>query len=113
VADAQRNDTVLPFPSSPRVSDSEGPAKLRDVFGEVLRDERRAQERTLAEVAREAAVSLAYLSEIERGRKDVSSDVLAAVCDALELPLPTLLDRAAHRLITRAAAGNRTFALAA
>jgi cytoskeletal protein RodZ len=113
VADAQLNDNVLPFPSNRQLTESEEPAKLREVFGEVLRDERRSQERTLAEVAREAAVSLAYLSEVERGRKDVSSDVLASVCDALELPLPTLLDRAAHRLITRATAGNGTFALAA
>ena len=113
MADAQLDDNVLPFPSNRHVTESDEPAKLREVFGEVLRDERRAQERTLAEVAREAAVSLAYLSEIERGRKDVSSDVLASVCDALELPLPTLLDRAAQRLITRATAGNGTFALAA
>ena len=118
MADAQLDDNVLPFPSNRRGTDPEEsatlrPARLRDVFGEVLRDERQAQERTLAEVARQAAVSLAYLSEIERGRKDVSSDVLASVCDALELPLPTLLDRAAHRLVTRATAGSGTFALAA
>lgn len=113
MADAQLDDNVLPFPTNRRGTDPEEPAKLREVFGEVLRDERQAQERTLAEVARQAAVSLAYLSEIERGRKDVSSDVLASVCDALELPLPTLLDRAAHRLVTRATAGNGTFALAA
>ena len=113
MADAQLDDNVLPFPSNRRGTDPEEPAKLREVFGEVLRDERQAQERTLAEVARDAAVSIAYLSEIERGRKDVSSDVLASVCDALELPLPTLLDRAAHRLVTRATAGNGTFALAA
>lgn len=112
MADAQLDDNVLPFPSNRRRTDPEEPAKLREVFGEVLRDERQAQERTLAEVAREAAVSIAYLSEIERGRKDVSSDVLASVCDALELPLPTLLDRAAHRLVTRAT-GNGAFALAA
>lgn len=113
MADAQLDDNVLPFPTNRRGADPEEPAKLREVFGEVLRDERQEQQRTLAEVARSAAVSIAYLSEIERGRKDVSSDVLASVCDALELPLPTLLDRAAHRLVTRATAGNGAFALAA
>ena len=113
MADAQLTDNVLPFPSNRRRADPDEPAKLREVFGEVLRDERQAQERTLAEVAGEAAVSIAYLSEIERGRKDVSSDVLASVCDALELPLPALLDRAAQRLTLRATGSSGMFALAA
>lgn len=71
---------------------------LRDVIGEVLREERQRQERTLADVAEDAAVSLPYLSEIERGRKDVSSDVLRAVHDALGIELDDVLDRAARRL---------------
>ena len=71
---------------------------LRDVIGDVLRDERLDQQRTLAEVAREAAVSLPYLSEVERGRKEVSSDVLAAICDALDLPLVEVLERSTERL---------------
>lgn len=109
--------SVLPFPSVPRDDDGEvrpgeGP-KLRDVVGGVLRDERHEQARTLTDVAEQAAVSVAYLSEIERGRKDVSSDVLAAVCDALELPLPVLLDRAAQRLTVEARASTAMFALAA
>ena len=74
------------------------PGALRETIGDVLRDERHAQERTLAEVARDAAVSLPYLSEIERGRKDVSGDVLGSVCDALGLPLPDLLEESARRL---------------
>lgn len=72
-------------------------APLREVVGDELRDERHRQERSLAEVAERAAVSLPYLSEVERGRKEASSDVLAAICDALELPLPVLLDRCAQR----------------
>ncbi len=109
--------SVLPFPSVPRHDDGDRPPghgpKLREVVGDVLRDERHEQDRTLSEVAERAAVSVAYLSEIERGRKDVSSDVLAAVCDALDLPLPTLLDRAAQRLTLHARAGSGMFALAA
>jgi transcriptional regulator with XRE-family HTH domain len=64
---------------------------LRTLVGEVLRRERLAQRRTLAEVARGARVSLPYLSEVERGRKEASSEVLAAVCDALGVELSDLL----------------------
>jgi hypothetical protein len=73
-------------------------ARLRDVIGEVLRDERRRQERTLADVAGQAAVSLPYLSEIERGTTEVSSDLLHAVVRSLDLDLATVLERAASRL---------------
>ena len=76
----------------------EASPRLREVIGDVLRDERQQQERTLRDIAEEAAVSLPYLSEIERGRKDVSSDVLAAVCDALHVPLADVLERSADRL---------------
>ncbi len=93
---------VLPFPTPPArttpSSDAGDPPRLREVIGDVLRDERLDQERTLADVAREAAVSLPYLSEVERGRKEVSSDVLAAICDALELPLVDVLQRSTDRL---------------
>lgn len=59
------------------------PPLLREVFGRVLRQERTRQGRTLAEVARDAGVSTQYLSEVERGRKEASSEVLGSVCDAL------------------------------
>ncbi len=72
--------------------------KVRDVIGDVLREERCSQDRTLADVAGEAAVSLQYLSEIERGRKEVSSDLLEAVCDSLELEVAEVLERAARQL---------------
>jgi hypothetical protein len=78
--------------------DADDDSRLRDVLGDVLRDERRRQGRTLADVAETAAVSLPYLSEVERGRKDVSSDVLAAIGGALELPLVEILERSARRL---------------
>lgn len=92
---------MLPFPSNGR-RDAEiieqPEARLRDVVGDVLRDERLDQERTLADVADDASVSLPYLSEVERGRKDVSSEVLGSICDALDLSLADVLERSADRL---------------
>jgi len=64
---------------------------LRTTLGEVLRRARLDQGRTLADVAQAAKVSMQYLSEIERGRKEASSEVLAAICDALETDLPDVL----------------------
>ena len=57
---------------------------LRKVIGDVLRARRQAQQRTLREVSAAANVSLGYLSEIERGHKEASSELLAAVCDEQE-----------------------------
>lgn len=94
---------VLPFPSNGVVDRRDGPVgppRLRDVVGDVLRDERRRQARTLADVAERAAVSVPYLSEVERGRKEVSSDLLDAIGTALDLPLREILVRAAERLRT-------------
>jgi len=73
---------------------------LRTTLGNVLRRRRLAQKRTLAEVARAAKVSLPYLSEVERGRKEVSSEVLAAVCEALRLELADVLTEASRDLAT-------------
>ncbi|MEU9560124.1 helix-turn-helix domain-containing protein [Streptomyces fumanus] len=70
----------------------------RDLVGEVLRRERLAQERTLKEVAEAARISVPYLSEVERGRKEASSEVLAAAARALGLGLGDLLSRAQRRL---------------
>ncbi|MGH3679489.1 MAG: helix-turn-helix domain-containing protein [Natronosporangium sp.] len=64
---------------------------LRTMLGAVLRRTRLAQGRTLAEVARAARVSMPYLSELERGRKEASSEVLAATCAALGIELADLL----------------------
>lgn len=64
---------------------------LREAIGDRLRRTRTAQHRTLREVSRSARVSLGYLSEVERGRKEPSSELLAAICDALRLPLADLL----------------------
>jgi transcriptional regulator with XRE-family HTH domain len=64
---------------------------LRVLLGDVLRGVRRAQGRTLADVARTARISMPYLSELERGRKEASSEVLAAVCEALRVELADVL----------------------
>ncbi|MDQ3154092.1 MAG: helix-turn-helix domain-containing protein [Actinomycetota bacterium] len=68
---------------------------LREAIGDRLRLTRTSQCRTLREVSREARVSLGYLSEVERGRKEASSELLASICGALALPLDELLRRVA------------------
>lgn len=71
---------------------------LRDVLGETLRAVRMEQGRTLREVSEAAGVSLGYLSEIERGHKEASSELLAAICGAMDMPLAHLLTLVAERL---------------
>jgi transcriptional regulator with XRE-family HTH domain len=66
-------------------------AVLRQVVGETLRAVRLRQRRTLREVSSTARVSLGYLSEVERGQKEPSSELLAAICDALDIRLSDLL----------------------
>jgi transcriptional regulator with XRE-family HTH domain len=68
---------------------------LRRLVGAILRERREAQGRTLRDVADSARVSVAYLSEVERGRKEPSSEVLGAVCRALGMRLVDLVG-AAH-----------------
>jgi len=71
---------------------------LRNEFGGVLRDVRQQQGRTLRDVSRDARVSLGYLSEVERGQKEASSEMLAAICDALETPLSEVLREVTTRV---------------
>lgn len=73
-------------------------ALLREVIGDVLRRVRMAQGRTLREVSDAARVSLGYLSEVERGRKEASSELLTAICGALEVPLSEVLTDAGTRM---------------
>jgi transcriptional regulator with XRE-family HTH domain len=73
---------------------------LRTILGEALRQTRLEQGRTLADVAKVAKVSLPYLSELERGRKEASSEILAAICDALEIELQDLLAKVESGLVT-------------
>jgi len=69
-------------------------ALLREVIGDVLRRARTEQGRTLREVSDSARVSLGYLSEVERGRKEASSELLNAICTALDVPLSRVLSDA-------------------
>ncbi len=64
---------------------------IRRLIGDVLRRRRIEQGRTLREISAAARVSLGYLSEVERGRKEASSELLAAMCEALDLPVSEVL----------------------
>jgi len=64
---------------------------FRRLLGEVLRTQRMQRGMTLREVSAEARVSLGYISEIERGQKEASSELLASLCSALEVPLSDVL----------------------
>ncbi len=83
------------------------PALVREIIGDVLREARTSQGRTLREVSDSARVSLGYLSEVERGRKEPSSELLNAICEALEVPLSSVLTDAGERMASkeRAACG--------
>jgi hypothetical protein len=70
---------------------------LRRVIGDALRARRQGQQRTLREVSTAANVSLGYLSEIERGHKEPSSELLAAICDASVPGCPSRSARSATR----------------
>ena len=68
---------------------------LREHIGGSLRERRLQQGRTLRQVSADAKVSLGYLSEVERGQKEASSELLASICEALDLRLSELLMAAA------------------
>lgn len=71
---------------------------LRRLLGDVLRERRRDQGRTLREVSAAARVSLGYLSEVERGQKEASSELLGSICEALEVPLSAVLREVSDNL---------------
>lgn len=64
---------------------------FRRLLGDVLRERRAELGMTLRDVSKEAQVSLGYISEIERGQKEASSELLSSLCGALDLPLSTVL----------------------
>ena len=64
---------------------------FRRMLGDVLRTHRMRRGLTLREVSAEARVSLGYISEIERGQKEASSELLASLCQAMDLPLSDVL----------------------
>ena len=66
---------------------------LRTMIGDELRSRRLDQGRTLRDVSGAARVSLGYLSEVERGQKEASSELLAAICGALEYRCPMFFGR--------------------
>ena len=69
---------------------------LRELIGQALRRRRSEHERTLADVAAQAGVSMQHLSDVERGRKDASSEILAAICGALGITAAQLMQAAAQ-----------------
>jgi transcriptional regulator with XRE-family HTH domain len=89
------------------------PVLVRQLIGESLREERIAQARTLREVSKAAQVSLGYLSEVERGQKEASSELLAAICAALDLPLSAVLNVVSEKMAEheQISAGERVTSL--
>lgn len=73
-------------------------ALLRRALGDTLRGQRLRQQRTLREVSSAARVSLGYLSEVERGQKEASSELLAAICTALDVALSEVVSEASDTL---------------
>ncbi|MDO5723464.1 MAG: helix-turn-helix transcriptional regulator [Flaviflexus sp.] len=71
---------------------------LRHELGDVLRSYRQRQGRTLREVSSDAKVSLGYLSEVERGQKEASSELLSSICQALNVPMSHVLRLVADRI---------------
>jgi transcriptional regulator with XRE-family HTH domain len=80
---------------------------LRRLLGDVLRRQRQQQGRTLREVSGAARVSLGYLSEVERGQKEASSELLGAICTALDVPLSEVLAEVSDS-VARAESGLAT-----
>jgi transcriptional regulator with XRE-family HTH domain len=83
---------------------------LRTQLGNTLRGHRLSQRRTLRDVSGVARVSLGYLSEVERGQKEASSELLASICDALDVELADLLAEVSLEL--RVASGGAVRPLA-
>src|SRR5688500_9901991 len=77
---------------------------FRRLLGEVLRSQRMRQGRTLREVSADARVSLGYISEIERGQKEASSELLASLCAALDVPLSEVLSEVSDAVALEEAA---------
>jgi transcriptional regulator with XRE-family HTH domain len=77
---------------------------FRRLLGEVLRAQRMRQGRTLRQVSGEARVSLGYISEIERGQKEASSELLASICAALDVPLSEILSEVSDAVALEEAA---------
>ncbi|MCD4535147.1 helix-turn-helix domain-containing protein [Nocardioides sp. cx-169] len=92
---------LISFPKPVAAPEPTAEPLWREAVGRELRDARTADGRTLADVAGDAGVSTQYLSEVERGRKEPSSEVLSAVTGALGLRLVDLTARVTRRLAAR------------
>jgi transcriptional regulator with XRE-family HTH domain len=77
---------------------------FRRLLGEVLRSQRMRQGRTLRQISADARVSLGYISEIERGQKEASSELLASLCSALDVPLSGILSEVSDAMALEEAA---------
>jgi len=84
---------------------------VRELIGESLREERVAQGKTLREISKAARVSLGYLSEVERGQKEASSELLASICAALDAPLSVILNMVSEKMQAHEMARARVTAL--
>lgn len=80
---------------------------LREELGDVLRGARQRQGRTLRDVSSSARVSLGYLSEVERGQKEASSELLASICEALDVPMSSVLRSVSDRIASAEAMVSR------
>ncbi|WP_316671170.1 helix-turn-helix transcriptional regulator [uncultured Propionibacterium sp.] len=75
------------------------PLLVRELLGEALREHRMGQGRTLRDVSLSARVSLGYLSEVERGQKEASSELLSSICTALRVPMSEIFRRVSEKLL--------------
>lgn len=87
-----------PMSSTSHAASKTGLPILRHELGEVLRDLRQNRGMTLRDVSAKAKVSLGYLSEVERGQKEASSELLASICYALDAPVSFVLREVADRI---------------
>ncbi|MGB4713622.1 MAG: helix-turn-helix domain-containing protein [Pontimonas sp.] len=71
---------------------------MRHEIGDVLRDFRQQKGATLRQISSKASVALGYLSEVERGQKEASSEILASIAEALDTPLSVILLEVSDRL---------------
>ncbi|MFT8637042.1 MAG: helix-turn-helix transcriptional regulator [Pseudoclavibacter sp.] len=71
---------------------------VRQELGDVLRDLRQERGRTLRQIAGRASVALGYLSEVERGQKEASSEILASVAEALDVPVSRIMREVGDRI---------------
>lgn len=101
LTDTHQGGKVRTSPQVPGVREEGGGRQmvvLRREIGDVLRDARQRQGRTLREVSSAARVSLGYLSEVERGQKEASSELLGSICEALDMPLSLILREVSDRV---------------